>query len=421
MQDRRFWPIFVTIFLGAFNDNLMKSTVVVLVAYGLWDTWGVKEEVLVSIAAGLFILPFLLFCPLAGDLTDKYPKQTIIRYAKVAEIAIVLGAIAALYFGSVIIAFIVLFALGAQSAFFSPAKYSILPQHLKDDELIGGNGLISTGTYIAILSGTIVGYLLALETGGIEIISVTLFVAALVGYGACLYIPDAPPADPDHRLILNPLRRIIQILSYTYKRPDGVFVAMLCVSWFYFVAGSFHTQFPNFTKQSLGADEMVLSFFMIIFSAGIAIGGLLNNRLLKAQVSARLVPWSALGIAVFSADLYFASLTFEDQALSGVLLSLQEFLQRWNGVRITIDLFLLSAMGGIYVVPLRAIVQNRTPRDQCARVVAGNALLDALFLLSSAILATLLLSYGITVQDLFVLLSFATLGLAVYLFFNKSL
>lgn len=425
LSDRRFWPLFVTMFLGAFNDNLMKTAVVVLVAYGVWDTHSLQPEVLVSMAAALFIIPFILFCPFAGELTDKYDKAVIIRGVKIAEIIIAAGAVLAIYLESVGFAFLVLFGLGAQSAFFSPSKYAILPQHLKDTELIGGNGLISTGTYIAILSGTVCGTLLILEPYGPLGVSVILIMASLIGYGASLFIPSAPSyvssGNIKGPLNLNPFPKLIGGLLSLIRQPHGIFAAMAGVSWFYFVAGTFHAQFPNFARQSLSVDTDVLTFCMVVFSGGIAFGGLLTNRVLKGQIHARCVPWMAVLIGVMALEVYWASLSFHDNLPKAGLVSFADFIGSLPGWRLTIDLFLLSTFGGLYVVPLRAVIQHRVPPDRCARIMAGNALLDAVFILCSALIATALLASGVSVAELFVYLALATFGVAAALFFNKNL
>ena len=422
MKDRRFLPLFITQFLGAFNDNLMKAFIVVMVAYSIWDIGDIDPAILVSIASGLFILPFVLFCAIAGDITDKYDKAKVINATKIGEIGIVILAVISIYSHSIGLGLVILFALGTQSAFFSPGKFSILPQHLKKEELIGANGLMSTGTYLAILSGSIVGTILALKPFAEEIVSVILIISALTGYYASAKIPTAPAENPNRALKYNPLTAMTSILVYAYKRPEGVFIAILSISWFYFVAAGIHAQFPNFTKQTLNVDTNVLSFFMIIFSLGIACGGLLNNALLKSKISARFVPASAFAIAIFCFDLYLSSGTFKSLRVDEEhLITFREFFTYPLAWRIVLDLFLLSLAGGIYVVPLRAIIQSRTPPDHTARVVAANSLTDALFMLSSSILATILLSIGWQVRDLFALLSFITACAAFLLLRIKSL
>lgn len=402
-------PLFITQFFGAFNDNLMKAFVVVMIAYSVWNTGSLEPEVIVSMAAGLFILPFVIFCPMAGSITDKYDKALILQRIKIAEILIVIAAIFTIYLESTLLAMIVLLALGTQSAFFSPGKFSILPQHLTKEELIGGNGLISTGTYLAILAGTIFGTIIALKPFDKEIVSALLMACAVIGYLASLKIPPAPPQKDDAKLNLNPFSAAFQTLKYAYLRPDGIFWAILSVSWFYFVAGTIHSQFPNFVKQSLNADTAVLTTFMITFSLGIAIGGLLNNRLLKSQISTRFVPIAALAIAGLSLDMYFSAASFEAHYKdANTIMPLAQFIQIPASWRIFADIFLLSVAGGLYIVPIRTHIQHKTPEHHTAQVMAGNALTDSLFILLSSILATILLSMNLQVKDLFGCLSLLT-------------
>lgn len=414
MKQRRFWPLFVTQFLGAFNDNIYKITVSVLVAYGLWVVDGWDPEVVVSLAAGLFILPFVLFAPLAGDLADKYDKAKLIRIIKIAEIFVVLSAVIAILVHSVILVLAVLFAFGAQSAFFSPAKFSILPQHLEENELVGGNGLLNTGTYLAILFGTILGGLIAVTPMGVHAVMGILLLCALIGYWSSLKIPPAPPPAPDLKLSFNPLGEAVRIIHYAYTRPHGVFPAILGMSWFYFFGATIIAQFPNFTKQIVDANHFVLTLFMIVFSVGIAIGGLLNNRILHSKIEAKFVPWAALAIAVFSLDLYFASNSFAKLPHGDELTRMREFISHFSGWRVLIDLLGISIAGGIYVVPLKSIVQHRTPADHRARLLAGSAMMDSLFILASSIIASVLLAAGYKVHDLFLMLSAVTFLIAFY-------
>lgn len=423
LSDRRFLPLFVTQFLGAFNDNIFKMTLSVLIGYEIWSVGSIDPKVLVSLAAGLFIFPFLVFAPLAGELADKYNKDRIIRWTKIAEIGIaILGAVCLLSGGitgpSVYLALFILFALGVQSAFFGPSKFSILPQHLREDELIGGNALLNTGTFIAILVGTIFGGFLAMMPAGLVIVSVLMVSSAVAGYVASRYIPVAPAPAPSLKLNYNAPVEAYRIIKYAANQPKGVFLAIMGASWFYFVGGTMLAQFPNFAKTTLGVDQGVLVFLMTVFSVGIGLGGLVNNRLLRSRIEATYVPLAALGIALFSLDLYIASLFYsgpaigaEGQVLYGDILW---FLFSFSGLRVTFDVFMISVMGGIYVIPLTAIVQHFTPDDHKARVLAGSGLIDSLFIMLSSLVAVVVLGLGFEVQHLFLLISLAGLGVAVY-------
>lgn len=415
MRDKRFLPLFVTQFLGAFNDNLFKMTLSILIGYQILDVGGHNPQVLVSLAAGLFIFPFLIFAPLAGDLADKYDKDRVIRATKLAEIFIAVLAIISLSTGSVFLILLSLFLFGSHSAFFSPSKFSILPQHLNEDELIGGNALLNTGTYLAILLGTIVGGLLAFITYGLVALSCLMLVCALLGYWVSCRIPHAPASDSTLKLSFNAPLEAIRIIRYAASQPKGTFLAILGISWFYFIGGTFLAQFPNYAKATLGVDNITLVFFMTIFSIGIAVGGLLNNKLLRSRVEATYVPLAALGITFFSLDLYFASASFAGASETGNLMTLPVFLIKLSGLRVIFDIFMVSVMGGLYVVPLKSIVQHTTSADHRARVLAGSALIDSLFILSSSLIATFLLSLGFEVKHLFLFIGLISIGVSFYI------
>ncbi len=423
LSDRRFLPLFITQFLGAFNDNIFKMSLSTLVAYEIWTVGSIDPKVLVSLAAGLFIFPFIVCAPLAGELADKYNKDAVIRWTKVAEIFIAILGATCLLMGDItgppiFLALFVLFALGVQSAFFSPSKYSILPQHLREDELIGGNALINTGTFLAILTGTIFGGVLAVVPMGLIIVSVIMVSCAVAGYIASRYIPIAPAPAPDLKLNFNAPVEAYRIMKYASRQPKGVFLAILGASWFYFVGGTFLAQFPNFAKTTLGVDQGVLVFLMTVFSVGIALGGLVNNRLLRSRIEATYVPLAALGIALFSLDLYFASLAYSGPTTGPdgqpVYAHLLSFLPSFSGLRVTFDVFMVSVMGGLYVIPLLSIIQHFTPEDHKARVLAGSGLIDSLFILMSSLVAVTVLGMGFQVEHLFLLISLAGLGVAVY-------
>ncbi|MGB4058216.1 MAG: MFS transporter [Alphaproteobacteria bacterium] len=407
----------MTQFLGAFNDNLYKTSVSVLVAYGLWDVGAWKPEILVSLAAGLFILPFILFAPLAGQLADKYAKDRLIRIIKMFEIGIVLGAALGLWLHSVPVLLVVLFAFGTHSAFFSPCKFSLLPQHLEGHELIAGNGLVNTGTYLAILLGNIVGGLLAVSGVGLAVVYAVLLVCAVAGLAASFFIPLAPAPAPGLLLNFNVAGEAFQSIGFARGQGKGIFTAMLGSAWFFFVGAMVISQLPNYTKQVLGADTVVLTFFMTVFSVGISLGGLVNHRILGGRPEARFVPWAALAMAVFSFDLVFASRIYHEMnfILGEYLIALPDFLSAGSGWRIVFDLFMMSVAAGLYIVPLKAIVQHRAPFDSLARIVAAGALLDSLFILASSVFAIFMLSSGFAIEHLFGALAVGSLGAAFYL------
>lgn len=414
LKDRRFLPLFVTQFLGAFHDNLFKNALVVLLLYDLGTgtaLQGYDPKLLVTLAAGIFILPFVLFSALGGQLADKFPKDRIVRILKMAEIPVALLGAMALWQGMVWAAFAVLFLLGTQSAFFGPSKYSFLPQHLQDDELIGGNALLNTGTFLAILFGTIAGALLVLQTQGTMIVGGLIIACALCGYGASRFIPHSPPRAPDIAIDFNLYNEIRDIAGFIRAQGRVTGSAIFGVGWFYFLGGMFMAQFPNFTKETLGASEHVLAAFLVLFSIGVSIGGLLNNRLLGGRITTVYVPWALCGIAVLSCDLYFTSRQMAPAIDPRIYKALSDFMVQPQGLRIMLDLFLIALCGGLFVVPLNALIQHEAVPEHRARILAGSAIVNAACVIASSVVAALMIAAGMTVA--MIILLFSLMGLPV--------
>ncbi|NCC22392.1 MAG: acyl-[ACP]--phospholipid O-acyltransferase [Alphaproteobacteria bacterium] len=410
LRDRRFGPLFFTQFLGAFHDNLFKNALVVLLVFTGAMNSDADPKILATLAAGLFILPFVLFSALGGQLADKYPKDRIIRFIKLAEIGIALLGAVAIISGSVFLSFCTLFALGAQSAFFGPSKYSILPQHLTKDELIGGNALLNVGTYLAILAGTILGA--AANVLPEILIAAFLVVIAVTGYVASRFIPSAKAPAPELKINYNIFAETLRILEFSLSQKRGVYLAILGVAWFYFLGGMFMAQIPNFTAETLGAGPSVLVLLLVLFSVGVGIGGLLNNRLLHGRIEALYVPLAAIFISLFSVDLFFAS---GDVVKGEELTGLIGFLAHPAHWRILVDLFVVALAGGLYVVPLNAIIQHFTNEESRARVIAGSAILNAGFITASAILSAILIGLGWAIEELFLFFAVANGLVAVYI------
>lgn len=411
LRDRRFAPLFVTQFLGAFHDNVFKSAFVVMVL-----NMTLKEEnasMLTTAASGVFILPFLLFSALAGQLADKYPKDQIIRMVKVAEICIAMLGGLSLVLGSIPLAFLALFALGTHSAFFGPSKYSILPQLLEKAELIGGNALVNTGTFLAILTGTIIGTVFVTVPGGPVIISAFLLGSSVFGYLSARMILPAPSMSPGITVNFNPVTETIDILRHTFAQKPNIVRCILGISWFWFLGGMFMAQLPNYTKEVLGANEHVLSLFLVLFSIGIAIGGLINNRLLKGRVEGIYVPLAMIGITFFAFDLYAVSKEYNFDGIT--LLTINEFLSSSSNWRIVFDLFLIALCSGIFVVPLNAIIQYLTKEEERARIMAGNAIVNAGFMVMSALTCAGLILLDFSITQIFLAYAIANAGVAIYI------
>jgi len=407
---RRFLPLFVSQFLGAANDNLFKNALGILVVYRLGAQAGMSPQLLVTAAAGLFILPFFLFSATAGQLSDRFEKSRLMRLVKGAEVVIALLGAWALLSEHVAGMLLVLFLFGLQATFFGPLKYAVLPEYLGEDELIGGNALIEGGTFLAILLGTIASGMLVLTAHGLEIVTALMVLAALGGFGASLMLPRAHAGNPDVAVRPNILRETARVMGLARRRRD-IFLSVLGISWFWLVGATYLAQFPAFTKDNLGADEHAVTLMLTVFSVGIGLGSALCGRLLKGEISARHVPFAALGMTLFALDLWAAS----SRILPGPeLADLSRFLGTPANWRVLVDLLGLAMCGGVYIVPLYAILQAHSDEAERARMVAANNIMNAAFMVASAVAGAAMLAAGFSVPQVFLAVALANLGVAVY-------
>ena len=404
LKTRRFLPFFLTQFLGAFNDNLFKSALVMLVTFSLARKMGINGQVAVTVIAGLFILPFFLFSSVAGELADRYEKAFLIRRIKFIEIILMALTAAAFYFSNFWLLVALLFLMGAQSTFFGPLKYSIIPEHLEEGELIAGNALVSAGTYLAILIGTIVGGLLILQPGGVEIISVLIVFFALLGWLASLKIPNAGSFNPKVSIDFNIIRSTHRIIASVIQEKD-VFLSILGVSWFWFVGATFLSQFPSYTKDVLQANEQVATLFLTVFSIGVGLGSLLCNTLLNGEVDGKYVPYGAATLSVGSICLWLASRRLAPMGMDGELFGVFLFLQKPDGIFILMSLLAIAIGGGIYVVPLNAIMQTRCKAQHRARVIACSNIVNSFMMVLSAVGISILLLMGFTIPHIFLVVA----------------
>ncbi len=408
---RRFLPLALTQFLGAFNDNLFKNALVILITYVLAQRSGLNAQVLVVLAGGIFILPFFLFSATAGQLADKYDKAWLTRWIKLAEILFMLMAAAGFYLHSVGLLMAVLFLMGTHSTFFGPIKYGILPDHLHEDELVAGNALIETTTFLAILGGTLLGGLAILAEGGVTLVSALVIAVAVAGWLVSRFIPATQPVVPGMRVGLNLFRETWAIIRHA-RGNRAVFLCILGISWFWMVGATFLSLFPTLGKDVMGANEQVVTLFLIAFSVGIALGSLLCNRLLKGQVHATYAPLGALGISLFAVDLYLASQHFSTSG--GELIGVADFLRRPAAWRVLADLMGVAVSGGLFIVPLYAMVQQRSEPSHRARNIAANNVVNALFMVVGAAISAALLERGATVPELFLLMALLNGVVVVY-------
>ncbi len=422
--ERRFGPFFLTQLAGAFNDNVFKNALVILVAYNAATYSGLDSGVLANVAAGLFILPFVLFSASAGQLADKYEKALLIRVIKAAEIAIMAVAATGLILDNLPLMLIALFLMGTQSAFFGPVKYSLLPQALGPHELVGGNGLVETGTFVAILGGTLVAGLLVAQPSGVIYVCALILIVSVIGFVTSLRIPGLAAATPDLRLNWNIFSETATNMRFAI-RDHTVFHSMLGVSWFWFYGALFLSQFPDYSRVWLGGDETVVTLLLALFSVGVASGSLLCERLSGHKVEIGLVPFGSIGLSVFAIDLFLATPAASTLALAGrdavraaetVDIGAVAFLLGEGNWRIVLDLFLIGMFGGFYIVPLYAQLQTRSEPSHRSRIIAANNILNALFMVVAAGLAVLMLSLGATVPQLLLLTGLLNLAVAAYIY-----
>lgn len=400
---KRFLPLFLTQFLGAFNDNLFKSALVMLVTFDLAERLGYNSQMLITSIAGIFILPFFLFSSIAGELADKYEKSSLIRIIKIIEIVLMCLTGLAFYLLNLWLLIFLLFLMGAQSTFFGPLKYSIIPQHLEEDELIAANGLVEAGTYISILMGTVAGGLLVLQPNGTLWISAMVVSVALVGYIASRGIPNAEPTEPQLHVDYNIFRSTHNIVKEVIPYTD-VFLSILGSSWFWLVGATFLSQFPTYTRDILGANEQVATFFLTTFSVGIGLGALLCNFLLKGEVNGKYAPYGAAILSLGSFCLWIASKRLESPT-SDELIGVVAFLTNPTGLFITLSMLAIAIGGGVYVVPLNAIMQSRCDPERRARVIACNNVISSFAMVLSAVGVTLLLTLNVSIPQIFLLMA----------------
>lgn len=415
MKDRRFLPLFITQFLGAFHDNLFKNGLIVLILYKIAAETGMAQQtqnLLTTAAAGILVLPFFIFSALAGQLADKFAKERVIRLIKLAEIGIgVLGALSILLH-SIPLSFITLFLLGTHSAFFGPCKFSILPEKLVRAELIGGNALLNTGTFLAVLIGTIAGTTIMTQDYAEVLIGLVIMATSLAGYFASRSIPAGVAASPNSKINYNPVTQTWRVIRYGFSHGRDVTLCLLGKGWFFCIGSLYLSQFPNYVKGTLHAEESVFTLFAVLFAVGIGIGGLLNNRLLRGTINGTFVPLAALGLTIFSLDIYAATshaVTFTE------LTTLDAFVSIPAHWRIIFDVCLIAVCGGLFVVPLATILQDRTPEDTRAQIMAGSSIVDSLFMVGSVVVAATLIARGWEVKELFFAFALANVVVTAYI------
>ena len=411
LGQRRFAPFFWTQFCGAANDNLFKFAFTVMVTYQLQLHW--MPPALAGLVIGaLFILPFLLFSATSGLLTDKFDKRSMIRIVKNLEIGIMALAAFGFWTTSAIVLLGCVFLMGLHSTLFGPVKYAYLPQVLDERELTGGNGMVVMGTFVAMLLGIVAGGLLvATPEVGRHHVAIACLLVAFIGRGFAQFVPSTGATDPSLRINWNPVTETLRNLKLAHGNVV-VFRSLLGISWMWFFGAVFLSQFPSFAKEVLHGDEQVASLLLVVFSIGIGVGSLLCEVLSRRHVEIGLVPLGAIGMSVFAIDLYFASRSLP----SAAELTLTQFVGMHAHWRVMADLALLSLFAGLYSVPMYALIQLRSQPTHRARIIAANNILNALFMIASAILAGIMLKSGFTIPQIFLAVGVANAIVAGYIF-----
>lgn len=411
-KSKRFLPLFITQICGCFNDNLMKSALTIMVVYQMADVTPYPTPFMILIASAIFIVPFCMFAGISGEVADKYERSTLVRIIKICELFIVCVSIYGFYHRDLFVLYFSLALMGVHSTFYGPLKYSILPDHLKKDELLGANGFVEAGTFISILIGTMVGSLYNSFAWSALII---MFVTAVVGIISSFYIPRSNNYNPGMKINYNFLQENINIMRYSASKKI-IFMSILGISWFWFIGATFLSQIPNLSKDILGADENVATMFLAVFAIGVGVGSFWCTKVLDNDISTKYLFLSAMGISLFGIDLFFATkisaVHHEPEQLKSILV----FLSKKHNWRVVFDLFVLSSIAGLYAVPLFAIIQYFSSPSHRSRVIAANNLYNAIFMIASSLLLTVLFALNFTIPYIILLISLLNILVAIYIY-----
>ncbi|MBL6991684.1 MAG: MFS transporter [Bacteriovoracaceae bacterium] len=411
--DRKFWPLFWTQFLGAFNDNVFKNALVILITYQSYKLGVLGPKEMVALCGGIFILPFFLFSATAGQIADKFSKSRLIVYVKVWEVFVMIVASVGFMLESVPTLLISLFFMGLQSAFFGPIKYSILPDLLNDREIVTGNAYVGMGTFLSILLGTIVGGIvigLSSTLGYLPICAIIITLAS-IGVWTSTKMPEVKASNPELDFKYNPITPTWRILKLT-KKTRSVFLSILGISWFWFMGAALLSLIPPYVKEFLNGDENVVTLFLALFSVGVGMGSMICEKLSFKKLELGLVPIGSIGLSIFLLDLFFAGKIGES---TGVL-TVSAILSNLQGIRVVVDLFLFSVFSGFFIVPLYTLVQLRTEPEVRSQTVAGNNIFNALFMVVASVFLIVLINLKVTIPQMFLIFSIINFAVASYIY-----
>ena len=411
MKEQRFRPFFWTQFLGALNDNVFKTALITLVAFHAASFSSIDGPTLATLLPGLFILPFFLFSATAGQIADKFEKSQIIRLVKVFEIAIMLFASAGFFLHNIGLLATALFMMGMHSTLFGPVKYAYLPQHLQENELIGGNGMVEMGSFVAILLGQVLGAWLATLTNHALLTSIAILLIAVMGYVTSRNVPNSPAADANLTINWNPITETIKNVKLIWGQQQ-VWLAIVAISWFWFYGATLLAQFPNLAKNQLQGNETIFILLLSVFSVGIGIGSLLCEKLSHGKIELGLVLLGAIGLTVFGLDLAYATAHFYAQFH---LMTYLQFLSSFANWRILADIALIGLFGGLYIVPLYVVIQTRAQKGFQSRIIASNNIMNALFMVVSAGFSVWVFNLGYNISQLFMAVALLNIVVMAYL------
>lgn len=412
LAQRRFGPFFWTQFFGAFNDNVFKTALLTVLTYEALSWTTLDTGLLNNLIPGLFILPFVLFSATAGQLADKFEKSRLARCVKLIEIAIMAIAAAGWMTHTLWLLIVAVVGMGVHSTLFGPVKYAYLPQQLKQEELIGGNGLIEMGTFVGILLGEVLGaVLVSHKPWGIELVAGGTIAIAVIGWLASRAIPLTPAPEPALKINWNPVTETVRNIGFS-RQNRPVFLSLLGNSWFWFYGAIILAQFPVYAKDYLHGDHSVFVLLLAVFSLGIGAGSLLCERLSGHKVEIGLVPFGSIGLSVFGFDLYLASLAYTNTAA----VDMAGFIAQQGSARILFDCIMIGVFGGLYIVPLFAIIQTRCDPKHVSRTIAGMNIMNALFMVTAALVAMVLLKMGFTIPQIFMATAVMNALVAIYIF-----
>jgi len=413
LKSKNFGPFFATQFLGAFNDNIYKNTLMLIIAFSASDALGLDINLVLNLAAGLFILPFFLFSGIAGQITEKHEKSSLIRKIKLLEIVIMMAAAIGFMFEQYYFLLILLFLMGTQSTFFGPAKYAILPQHLKPEQLVAGNALVEMGTFVAILVATISAGIIMEFDAHLLITSIFVVLLALFGYLVSRSIPIAVSSEPNLKVSYNPFTTTHELIKTT-RQNRPIYLAVMAISWFWFLGAAYLTQFPNFSKETLNGDSSLVTLLLAVFTLGIGVGSMLCEKLSNSRVELGIVPIGALGLTVFGIGLYFSIPEKPIEAISWIV-----FLNTAGNWALLINLAGIGVSGGIFIVPLYAFIQERAPENYRARTIAVINIMNALFMVGSALVGIFFLGMmGLSISDFFLVIAMMNIVVCFYVFYQ---